>query len=252
MLAVIGLSVSYGSQPVLDEISLEVREGELLILLGPNGSGKSTLLSAFCGVVGALRGEVLLDGRPIRARGRRSLSRKIAYVPQQTAFTQAFTVEEIVMMGRSCWLGAFERPKEEDRLRVERAISALELGGVRQKAVTRLSGGEAQRACLARALAQDTPIGLFDEPTSSLDPRHALLVMEQLGRMAREGRSVVAVLHDVNLALRYATRLAFLREGKLLGVLRPGEVDGRMLESVFDVRWKFTSGGAGPRLAFPV
>jgi iron complex transport system ATP-binding protein len=252
MLAARGISVRYGTQPVIRELSLEVLPGQVLALLGPNGSGKSTLLSALCGVVKSHGGEVLLEGRPIREMGRRNISRKIAYVPQQSSFTQAFKVEEIVLMGRSCWLGAFESPGKADRRRVEEALSALELEPVREKAVTELSGGEAQRACLARALAQDTPFCLFDEPTSSLDPRHAILVMEQLAKLAREGRGVVVALHDVNLALRYASRMAFLREGRLLGVLPPGEVDGGILESVFDVRWGVADDALGLRLVFPV
>lgn len=247
-----GISVFYGDLPVIRELSVEVRPGEVLALLGPNGSGKSTLLSALCGVVGTRSGEVLLEGRPIREMNRRGVSRKIAYVPQQSAFTQAFKVEEIVLMGRSCWLGAFERPGEADERRVAEALAILELEKVREKAVTELSGGEAQRACLARAFAQDTPFCLFDEPTSSLDPRHALLVMEQMARLAREGRGVVVALHDVNLALRYASRMAFLREGRLMGVLPPAEVDGRILESVFDVRWGSASEVFGLRLVFPV
>lgn len=251
MLAAMGISAGYGNEPVIRELTLTVRPGEILALLGPNGSGKSTLLSALCGVVKTVSGEVLLEGLPLFRMDRRSVSRKIAYVPQQSAFTQGFRVEEIVLMGRSCWLGPFERPKEEDRRRVERALEAMELVQVREKPVTELSGGETQRACLARALAQDTPICLFDEPTSSLDPRHALLVMERLDWLAREGRGVVVALHDVNLAFRYAARMAFLRNGRLLGEFLPEEVDGKVLESVFDVRWSFVEGLGKGRLAFP-
>ncbi|MFA0889726.1 MAG: ABC transporter ATP-binding protein [Synergistales bacterium] len=251
MLAAVGLSAGYGDEPVIRELSLTVRPGEVLALLGPNGSGKSTLLSALCGVVKTAGGEVLLDGRPLLRMNRRSVSRKIAYVPQQSVFTQGFRVEEIVLMGRSCWLGPFERPKEDDLRRVERALEAMELQQVRGKPVTELSGGESQRACLARALAQDTPICLFDEPTASLDPRHALLVMEQLARLAREGKGVVVALHDVNLAFRYSARMAFLRGGRLLGEFLPEEVDGRILESVFDVRWTFAEGLGKGRRAFP-
>ena len=246
------LQVRYGDRLALDVDHLEIAPGSILGLEGPNGSGKSTLLSALCGVVKNRSGEVLLEGRPVRDMDRRSVSRKIAYVPQQSAFIQAFKVEEIVLMGRSCWLGAFERPGEADRLRVEEALVALELEKVREKPVTELSGGEAQRACLARAFAQDTSYCLFDEPTSSLDSRHALLVMEKLAQLAREGKGIVVALHDVNLALRFASRMAFLREGSLLGVLAPGEVDGRILESAFDVRWAFAGEALGARLAFPV
>lgn len=251
MLSASEISVFYGDLQVIRRLSLEVRPGEVLALLGPNGSGKSTLLSVLCGVVKNRLGEVLLEGRPVRDMDRRSVSRKIAYVPQQSAFIQAFKVEEIVLMGRSCWLGAFERPGEADRRLVEQALAALELEKVREKAVTELSGGEAQRACLARAFAQDTPFCLFDEPTSSLDPRHALLVMEKLAKLAREGKGIVVALHDVNLALRYASRMAFLREGVLLGVFPPCEVDDRILESVFDVRWGFAGEALGARVTFP-
>ena len=246
------VSAGYTERPVIRELSLALRRGELLALLGPNGSGKSTLLSALCGVLPRLSGEVLLENRPIGGIDRRSLSREISYVPQQSAFVQGFTVEEIVLMGRSCWLGTFERPGERDLALVESAVGIMDLREVRSKSVLEISGGEAQRACLARALAQDTPVALFDEPTSSLDPRHALLVMQRLSSMAREGRAVAVALHDVNLALRYAGRMAFLKEGCLLGVRTPPEVDGPILESVFDVGWSFSGASPGSRLAFPV
>lgn len=252
MLSASRVFAGYGGLPVLREISLEIRTGEVLALLGPNGSGKSTLLSALCGVVRATEGEVRLGGRLISGMDRRSVSRQVAYVPQQFAFTQGFRVEEIVLMGRSCWLGPFERPGETDRRKVEEALAAMELERVREKPVTELSGGEAQRACLARALAQDTRFCLFDEPTASLDPRHALLVMERLAELAREGKGVAAALHDVNLAFRYASRLAFLKEGRLLGVFAPREVNEAVLETVFEVRWCFAPGPGLSRLAFPV
>jgi iron complex transport system ATP-binding protein len=252
MLAARNLTAGYGGQPVVWDVSVDIRPNELLALLGPNGSGKSTLLSVLCGVVRNLAGEVLLEGKPILGMDRRGISRKVAYVPQQAAFTQPFRVEEIVGMGRSCWLGPFEAPGEEDKRRVDEALRSLDLEKVRHKAVTELSGGEAQRACIARAFAQGTPVGLFDEPTSSLDPRHSLLVMGQLSRLARQGRGVVVALHDVNLALRYADRLAFMREGRLLAVLPPGEVDGQVLESVFDVPWGIATDPHGFRQVFPV
>ena len=252
MLEAKGLSAGYGERQVIRELSLELRRGELMALLGPNGSGKSTLLSALCGVLPRFSGEVLLENRPIGGIDRRSLSREISYVPQQSAFVQGFTVEEIVLMGRSCWLGTFERPGERDLALVESAIGTMELQEVRSKSVLEISGGEAQRACLARALAQDTPVALFDEPTSSLDPRHALLVMQRLSSMAGEGRAVAVALHDVNLALRYAGRMAFLKEGRLLGIRTPSEVEESILESVFDVGWSFAGASPGSRLAFPV
>ncbi len=251
MLRAIRVSAGYGSQPVLHGLSLEIRPGEVLALLGPNGSGKSTLLSALCGVVRVLEGEVLLEDRPVLGMDRRSVSRQVAYVPQQFAFTQGFRVEEIVLMGRSCWLGPFENPGEIDRRKVEEALEAMELERVREKPVTELSGGEAQRACLARALAQDTRFCLFDEPTASLDPRHALLVMERLAGLAQEGKGVAVALHDVNLAFRHASRIAFLKEGRLFGVFRPSEVDESVLESVFEVGWRFAVGPGLSRLAFP-
>jgi len=252
MLSASRISAGYGSQPVLREISLEIRPGEVLALLGPNGSGKSTLLSALCGVVRVIEGEVRLGDRPISGMDRRSVSRQVAYVPQQFAFTQGFRVAEIVLMGRSCWLGPFERPGEMDRLKVEEALKAMDLEKVREKPVTEISGGEAQRACLARALAQDTRFCLFDEPTASLDPRHALLVMERLADLAREGKGLAVALHDVNLAFRYASKMAFLKEGRLLGVFAPREVNETILESVFEVGWRFAPGPGLSRLAFPV
>ncbi len=211
MIRVEDLRFGFGSREVLRGLAFEVRQGEILGVLGPNGSGKSTLLRLLRGTLVPGSGRVLLEGRPVHRYPRKALARRIAVVPQALAVPFPFTVREAVAMGRFAHRRGLGGPTRADRAAVERALAwtdALHLAG---RTVTELSGGELQRVFLARALAQEAPVLLLDEATSHLDVRHRLHVAELLVRLNREeGRTVVHVTHDFDLAAEISHRLLLL------------------------------------------
>ncbi|MDP9145014.1 MAG: ABC transporter ATP-binding protein, partial [Actinomycetota bacterium] len=191
-------------------MSLTVGDGEWLGLIGPNGAGKSTLLKAAVGLV-AHRGVVDLGGM------QRKAGIDIAWMPQRPFLPDEMTVANYVLLGRTPHLGYLGAESRHDLESVERAISRLELGEFSERALSTLSGGEAQRAVLARALAQESPVLLLDEPTSSLDIGHAMEVLEILDELRRnEGLTVVTALHDLTLAGRFADRLVLLGGGRVV------------------------------------
>ncbi len=246
-----GLTVSYSGHPALEDVSLSMASGEIVALLGPNGSGKSTFLGALSGVIPLASGHVSLDGRNLRSHSRLELARKVAVVPQGIHFAMPFSVTEAVFMGRFPHLGRFGRHCREDAERVRISLDRVGLSGFGGRHVNALSGGEAQRVVIARALAQQTPALLLDEPTSALDPGHTLDIMDLLRKLRDEGRVIGIAVHDVNMALSLADRLVFLRRGRLLHGCRPADVTPDLLEEVYDVGWKVEQLGDGRIVAFP-
>lgn len=223
------------------EVTDEVREGEILGVLGPNGSGKSTLLKLLAGILPVQRGSIQLYGRPLASFGRAELARLVAYVPQHGTVAFPFTLAEFVLMGRfpHCrtggvlqWFG-WETP---DDLRVaERAMDAMEILHLADRPIGEVSGGEQQRAVIARALAQEPRILLLDEPTVFLDLRHQLDICTIVRRLNREqGLTVVWVSHDLNLAAQYCDRLLLLENGTPARSGAPSEVlQPAVIESVY-------------------
>ncbi len=205
---------------ILTDVSFSASAGEFVGIVGPNGAGKTTLLRCLAGFLPA-EGQVEVGGpdqppRLVENIPARELARLLCYMHQDTAVSFAFTVREVAAMGRYPWQGRFSAPSAADR---EKAEEALALAGCRELAdrcILELSGGERQRVMLARALAQDTPILLLDEPTASLDIRHALEVFTLCRRLAAQGRCVVAVLHDLRQAASACSRLCLLRGGTVL------------------------------------
>ncbi len=211
-------------EDVIRDVELEARRGEFIGIVGPNGSGKTTLLRTIAGYLKARRGRVIVKGVDVRDIGVRDLAKIMAVVPQILEGDFDFRVEEVVMMGRNPYIGRFEREGERDFEIAERAMEmtgCLELAGRRLR---ELSGGELQRVMIARALAQEPEIILLDEPTSHLDINHQIEVMEMLRRLADEGRVVIAVVHDVNLALQFCTKIVVMRDGRIIACGRPEEV----------------------------
>ena len=235
------LSVGYGKRSVLRGLDFDIEAGSLLALLGPNGSGKSTLLSALCGLMEPQEGDILLGDVALSAWDRLALARQVALVPQATGFSLPFRVDEVVLMGRYPHLGRFGRLSPQDREVAREALRSVGLEGFEDRLVNALSGGEVQRVTLARALAQETEILLLDEPTSALDPRHVVDVTALLAHLRDEGKAIVLALHDVNLALRLADAIAFLRDGALVRLCGPDDVDGDLLEQVYGVPWRVGS-----------
>ena len=210
------LSVTLGRQRILERMEVTVERGEWVAVIGPNGAGKSTFLHALTGIT-ECAGDVLVDGVATRSLGRRRLARQIALVPQQPQIPPELTVAEYVLLGRSPHIGYFASEGRSDRLAAERAIARLGLHEFVSRTLGSLSGGELQRAVLARALAQEAPILLLDEPTSALDLGRQQLALELVDRLRREsGLTVVSAMHDLSLAGQYADRLLLLDGGRLV------------------------------------
>ena len=211
------LHFAYGRRPAVCDLTLTVGRGEMLAVAGPNGSGKSTLLGLLSGVRRPQAGTVRLAGRELHAYGRRALARMIAVVPQETAAVFPYSVSEMVLMGRAPHLGGLGLESRHDLAVAERAMERAGVLDLAARPFTELSGGERQRVIVARALAQEPALILLDEPTTFLDLRHAIEILELIADLnRREGLTVVAVLHDLTVAAMYFERLAFLREGRLV------------------------------------
>ncbi|MGR3760654.1 ABC transporter ATP-binding protein [Roseobacteraceae bacterium NS-SX3] len=221
VLTVENLSVTLRGRPVIRNVSFEIQAGEFVGLLGPNGAGKTSLMRAALGLIAA-------QGRSSLAEMTASeRARAAAWMPQSREIAWPVPVERLVALGRLPHLPQGLRLPSTDQALVERAISRMGLEPFRQRAASRLSGGEQARALIARALAQDTPLLMADEPAAGLDPAHQISAMEVFAGLAREGRAALVSLHDLGLAARHCTRLILLAEGGILadgppaGVLTP-------------------------------
>jgi iron complex transport system ATP-binding protein len=218
------LTVVLGGKPVVNGVDATVAEGEWIALIGPNGAGKTTLLRAMAGLV-PFTGEVALRGRSIRELGRTELARIVAVVPQEPSTPPWMTVGEYVLLGRTPHVGTFSRESRHDRLAAALALARLDLSGYEERRLETLSGGEKQRAVVARALAQDARIVLLDEPMAALDIGHQQQALELVARLRREhGLTVVSAMHDLTLAGLYSDRLALLHEGRCVAAGRAQEV----------------------------
>lgn len=226
-----GVTVRYpGSRvPALDDVSMDVPGGALYAVLGPNGSGKSSLMRALLGIRPLERGEVRIDGIPIGGWARRELARAVGAVGQSETISFPLTVRELVAMGRYPYLGPLEREGPEDRAAIERALVACDLEELAGRDVTTLSGGEFQRARLARALAQEPRALVLDEPTASLDVGHEMTILELLRNSADSGITVLLITHGLDMAARFADRMLLLSRGR---VAAEGAPEGVMQEEI--------------------
>lgn len=223
------VTVEYGSQVALSEVDLTIDAGEWLGLIGPNGAGKSTLLRSIAGLASHAGSIELSDGRTPTATD-------LALVPQSPLLPDGMSVAEYVLLGRTAHLGWLARESRADHQIVNDVLRRLDLHRFARRTVASLSGGEAQRVVVARALAQQTPILLLDEPTSALDVGHQASVLELVDELRREdGLTVVAAMHDLTTAARFADRLALLHNGELVGNGTPDEVlDADLLSEVYN------------------
>ena len=211
-------------RPVVDGVDATVAEGEWLALIGPNGAGKTTLVRAVAGLV-PFTGSIEIGGRAIEELRRSELSRLVAVVPQEPSTPPWMTVGEYVLMGRTPHLGPLAKEGRGDREAAARAVARLDLAGYEERRLETLSGGEKQRAVVARALAQEAPIVLLDEPTAALDIGHQQQALELLDSLrAESGLTLVAAMHDLTLAAQYADRMVLLDAGRIVAEGPPGEV----------------------------
>jgi iron complex transport system ATP-binding protein len=250
-LGIAGVSVSFGGKPILSDVSLAVEAGEFVAIVGPNGAGKTTLLRAVAGLAAAT-GEIEILGDALRRLPLAERARRIAYLPQGHVFHWPLTVADIVALGRLP-RGAGADPSDADRAAVGRAIAETGISEFVQRPVTTLSGGERARVALARVLATEGPLILADEPTASLDPRYQLAVLDILKRHARREGAVLAVLHDLALAARYADRIVVMNGGRIVADGAPREVlSVARLSEVFGVEAEIVEvRGAPVIVAYP-
>ncbi|TFV68247.1 UNVERIFIED_ORG: ABC transporter ATP-binding protein [Bacillus sp. AZ43] len=246
-LEVVGLSAGYGRTRVLDAVRLTVEPGGWLAIIGPNGSGKSTLLRSVLGFH-AHEGQVRLDGRPTAGMPRRERARCLAYAPQTPVLPEAVTTRDYVGLGRTPHRSLLAAPRGIDRQVVDDVMGRLGLDQLADRQLVTLSGGEQQRAVLARALAQQPRVLLLDEPTAALDLGHAQQVLDLVDRLRRQdGLTVLSTLHDLTLAGQYADRLALLSEGRVVAEGTPAEVvTADALASHYGARARVVHGPSGP------
>ncbi|WP_137283303.1 heme ABC transporter ATP-binding protein [Halorussus salinisoli] len=248
MIEIDDVSVTLGETEILDGVTTTIEDGQFVGLVGPNGAGKTTLLRAIHGVLKPNSGSVEVDGDAVADLSSKETSRRVAVVPQDTTLSFDFPVEEVVAMGRHPYRSRFggvgvagsDSPSagESDRERVAAAMERTEVEHLADRSITAVSGGERQRVLLARALAQDAPALLLDEPTASLDINHQVRTLELVRELADEdGKTVVAAIHDLNLAAHYCDELRLLAGG---GIRASGDPEAVLredhLEAAFDTR----------------
>jgi len=231
ILSVLDIQFQYNSHPILQGIRFDVRAGEMVAICGMNGAGKSTLLRCLNGILTPRGGSVLLDGEDLRLLGPKGIARSVASVPQKGKDSD-LTVFEVVLLGRlphRRW-----GPTREDIVAVEQILETMDLSGLAHRRFSTLSGGEAQKVLLAKALAQKPKVLLLDEPTNHLDLKNQMDVMRLVQHISRrESLAVVAAIHDLNMALRFCHRLLFLRGGRIETAAMPDEVTAEMVRRIY-------------------
>ena len=218
------LSFSYGSVPVLQNVTFRAEPGEVIAVLGPNGVGKSTLFRCLLGFLRPTSGEVRVDDRPLREFSRRELAREVAYIPQSYTPTYDYTVRQCVLMGATAQLGALQSPTDAQQELTERTLESLGIAHLAERGSQRISGGERQLMLIARALVQDAQVLIMDEPTANLDYGNSFRVMQRVAQLGADGYTVIFSSHDPNQAFRYATRVLALKNGALLADGAPEQV----------------------------
>nr|WP_223291110.1 ABC transporter ATP-binding protein [Streptomyces avicenniae] len=219
-----GLSVGYGGEPVVRDLDLDVPPGGLTMIIGPNGCGKSTLVKALARAVRPVAGEVLLHGRDLASYRGKEAARHVALLPQSPIAPEGISVRGLVRRGRYPHHSLLRQWSPDDDAAVGEALERTGLTGLAEATVTELSGGQRQRAWIAMVLAQRTELLLLDEPTTFLDIAHQYELLELCAELHREGRTVVAVLHDLNQAARFASHLVVMDAGRIVAQGAPGEV----------------------------
>jgi len=243
-LEIAGMDFAYDRKLVLKNVNLKVKEGEFLTIIGPNASGKTTLLKCINNILKPKKGTIKVDGNDINHIGMDGVARKIGYVPQMSNRAFPTTVFDTVLMGRrphGNW-----KPSDSDYRLVSEYMEKLDLQDIALREIGELSGGQRQKVMIARALVQEPDILLLDEPTSSLDLKHQLEVMEMVDKQTENGLTVVMTMHDLNLALRFSEKIIMLRQGKIFAYGGAEVLDPVNIEKVFGVKVSMAHGSCGP------
>ncbi len=240
-----GLCVVLGEAEILDDVSMTIGRGEFITVIGPNGAGKSTLLRCLDGILEPSAGRVIVNGRPLGDYERRELARTVSYVPQPDAGSLDFSVRSYVEMGRYPHLGAWAALTEADVEAVAGAMELTEVAELADRTMSSLSGGERQRASIAAALAQGGSVLLLDEPTSFLDYRHQVQILDLLDRLNRDqGLTVVAVTHDLNSTVASSDSVLALKDGRVAATGKPADLlDADALAAIYDTDFRLIAGG---------
>ncbi|MBJ7478933.1 MULTISPECIES: ABC transporter ATP-binding protein [Rhodococcus] len=230
------IELRYADRTIVDELTLEIPDGGFTVVVGPNGCGKSTLLRALGRMLTPRSGRVVLDGNDIRSYRTKDVARRIALLPQSPLSPGAISVADLVSRGRYPYQSMLRQWSPEDERVVSEALTEVGMRYAADQLVDELSGGQRQRVWIAMTLAQRTPVLLLDEPTTFLDIAHQIEVLDLCSQLHQSGRTLVAVLHDLNLAARYATHVVAMRSGKIVMQGSASEVfTPELLREVFDL-----------------
>jgi iron complex transport system ATP-binding protein len=255
MIEINGLTCGYDAGDVLKGITLNIKQQDFAVILGPNGAGKSTLLYSLIGYLTMRKGSILIKSKALEQWHKKELARTIALIPQETGMPFDYTVTEMVLMGRYPWLELMQSYSAKDLEIVRDVLTKLDLTGLAERYFSQLSGGEKQRVLLARALAQQTEVILLDESLSQLDINHQVEMMQLLSDINKhDGKCIILVSHNINLAANVASRLVFLKEGRLLANGSPEEVlTTGLLRQLFgiDLTLQINPLSQRPNLVFP-
>ncbi|MEO4001021.1 ABC transporter ATP-binding protein [Mesorhizobium sp. CAU 1732] len=236
LLAISDLRARLGNTDVLDGVSLEIQSGEFVGLIGPNGAGKSTLLRAILGLTPS-QGGIELAGRSASGIASRDRARLVSYLPQEREIAWPVTVHRLVSLGRAPHLRAFASQSVHDQQAIVEAMRRMDVAAFAERPATDLSGGEKARVLIARALVQEAPLMLADEPTAGLDASHQIALMRLFAELAGEGKGVLVSLHDLGLAARWCTRLILIDGGKIVAQGTPADVlSPDRLRDVYGIR----------------
>ncbi|UTC98550.1 ABC transporter ATP-binding protein [Treponema denticola] len=248
MLRIEDLSLSYGDKPVVQNLSLRVKKGQVVSIIGPNASGKSTILKSIAGIIKPVSGKIFIEEKDISKMDSKKLAQKVSILLQQNKTLDDMSIEELVYFGRYPHKKWFEGFEVSDKKIIEEVMKLTNTFALRDKTLETLSGGERQRAWIAMALAQEPDILLFDEPTTYLDMAHQIEFLELVNRLNKEtGVTVVLVLHDLNQAARYGNYLFAMKEGKIFAQGSPEEVlNPQNILSIYNIEAKIFNAAGYP------
>ncbi|APO78342.1 iron-siderophore ABC transporter ATP-binding protein (plasmid) [Rhizobium etli 8C-3] len=235
------LSVFYGRRKALDSFRLSLKKGEIRALIGPNGSGKSTALQAMAGLIAPAEGHAAIEDVPVASMSRRTIARKLAFLPQQPSAPDEMTIAQLVRQGRFPHVGLFRSYSRKDEAAIEWALESTGLTSLAHRTLQQLSGGERQRAWISAALAQEAGILLLDEPTSFLDIGYQVEVLDLVHRLSRErGVTIVMAIHDINQAIAVSDGISLLEKGELRFDGEPKALaQSGLIEKTFRVKGRF-------------
>jgi len=246
-----GLTVGYGGDPVVHDLTVDIPDGQVTTIVGPNGCGKSTLVRTLARLMSPTSGQVVLDGAPITSLGTRDIATRLSLLPQSPIAPEGLLVRDLIGRGRHPHQRWFAQWSQQDEEVVVAAMAMTDTSDLRDRPLDQLSGGQRQRAWIAMTLAQDTDLMLLDEPTTYLDLAHQVEVLDLVCRLNRErSRTVVMVLHDLNLAARYSDLVVVMHDGRIVTQGPPTDVfTAEMLSDVFGLEAEILS---DPRTGLPI